>query len=110
MLALIVSRFWQLAGERQDHGQSVLADGVAVDAARAGESDTARAQLIQRKLVKPCANGLDPAQARGVLKECVTPQPRDDEYVCFRHARGQSIQITHLKVTRSSVALLEGVP
>ena len=58
-LPLAITSQMKMAEKRQDQGKGVIGDGVAVDAAGAGQADIAAAQLVERELVVAGADRLD---------------------------------------------------
>ena len=80
---LAVAAGVDVAGEGEDEGHGVFADGVAVDAAGGGQADAALPEGVEVELVDAGADGLDEAEAGCDVEEVVLPEAGDEEDVGF---------------------------
>ena len=89
MARLAVASGVDVAGEGQDQGHGVFADGVAVDAAGGCETDAPLPQRVEVELIDAGADGLDETQAGGDVQEFVLPESGDQQHIRRGQAGGQ---------------------
>ena len=95
---LAVAAGVDVAGEGEDEGHGVFADGVAVDAAGGGQADAALAEGVEVELVDAGADGLDETEAGGDVEEMVLPETGDEQDIGFGQAGNHFLRGPGLKV------------
>ena len=98
MARLAVAPGVDVAGEGQDQGHGVFADGVAVDAAGGCETDAPLPQRVEVELIDAGADRLDETQAGGDVQEVVLPESGNQQHVRRGQAGGQVLRCPGLEV------------
>ena len=111
---LAVAAGVDVAGEGEDEGHGVFADGVAVDAAGGGQADAALAEGVEVELVDAGADGLDEAEAGRDVEELVLPEAGDEEDIGLREAgshflRGPGLEVPDALLPGGGVAVQMGL-